>query len=74
MPRIGERGRTAHVRATNPLHDGGPEGADFTVGAADRGGKMDNFFTGLPGGLAVYRCAWTRAERLALPVPHADSP
>lgn len=36
------------------LFDGGRDGADFTVGAVDRGGEMGNFYTGLLGGLAVY--------------------
>lgn len=35
------------------LYVGGPEGADFTVGAVHHGGAMGNWFTGLLGGLLV---------------------
>ena len=48
------------------LHDGGPGGSDFTVGAVDRSGEIGNFFTGLIAGLAVYDRALTPAEMLAL--------
>ena len=39
------------------IFDGGPAGADFTVGAVHRGVEMGNFFAGLLGGLAVYQRA-----------------
>lgn len=48
------------------LHDSGPNGSDFTVGAVDRSGQIGNFFCGLLGGLAVYRRALTPAEMYAL--------
>ena len=48
------------------LHDGGPNGSDFTVGAVDRGGEIGNFFCGDLAGLAVYDRALTPAEMLAL--------
>ncbi|GHC10476.1 LamG domain-containing protein [Cerasicoccus arenae] len=48
------------------LHDGGPNGSDFTVGAVDRSGELGNFYTGLLAGLAVYRRALTPAEIFAL--------
>ncbi|WP_269541372.1 LamG-like jellyroll fold domain-containing protein [Cerasicoccus fimbriatus] len=48
------------------LHDGGPTGSNFTVGAVDRSGEMGNFFTGLMAGLAVYRRALSPAEIYAL--------
>jgi len=48
------------------LHDGGPEGSDFTVGAVDRSGEMGNFFCGRVAGLAVWRRALTPAEMFAL--------
>lgn len=48
------------------LHNGGPQGSDFTVGAVDRSGKIGNFFTGYLGGLAVYTRALTPAEIYAL--------
>lgn len=51
------------------LHDGGPDGSDFTVGAVNRRGEMGNFFTGLMGGLAVYRRALGTAELRALADP-----
>jgi len=51
------------------LHDGGASGSDFTVGGVHRSGEMGNFFTGLLGGLAVYRRALTPAELLALAEP-----
>lgn len=44
------------------LHNGGPNGSDFTVGAVDRSGDMGNFFTGSIAGLAVYSRALTPAE------------
>ena len=48
------------------LHDGGPNGSDFTVGAVDRHGKIGNFFTGHIAGLAVYSRALSPAEIFAL--------
>lgn len=48
------------------LHDGGPNGSDFTVGAVHRSGEYGNFFTGLLSGLAVYDRALTPAEIAAL--------
>lgn len=36
------------------LFDGGADGADFTVGAVDRGGEMGNWYQGAIGGLAVF--------------------
>jgi len=48
------------------LHDGGPNGSDFTVGAVDRSGAMGNFFRGRLAGLAVWRRALTPAELFAL--------
>lgn len=44
------------------LFDGGPDGADFTVGAVHRGGEMGNFFNGVLGGLAVFNRALTPQE------------
>ncbi|MDF3128600.1 LamG domain-containing protein [Kiritimatiellaeota bacterium B1221] len=44
------------------LHDGGPEGSDFTVGAVDRSGEIGNFFCGRLAALAVYDRALTPAE------------
>ena len=52
------------------LNDGGPGGSDFTVGAVHRGGEMGNFFTGLIGGLGVWRRALSPAEMWALAHPH----
>jgi len=48
------------------LHDGGPEGSDFTVGGVHRSGEMGNFFCGGLAGLAVYRRALSPAEIYAL--------
>lgn len=48
------------------LHDGGPNGSDFTVGAVHRSGEMGNFFCGSIAGLAVYGRALTPAEVYAL--------
>ncbi|SKB05246.1 Concanavalin A-like lectin/glucanases superfamily protein [Prosthecobacter debontii] len=44
------------------LHDGGVEGADFTVGAVHRGGVWGNFFGGQIGGLAVFNRALEESE------------
>lgn len=54
------------------LHDGGVDGSDFTVGAVHRGGEMGNFFTGLIGGLGVWRRALSAAEMWALAQPSRD--
>lgn len=48
------------------LHDGGPRGSDFTVGAVDRSGEIGNFFAGRLAGLGVWRRSLTPAEHLAL--------
>jgi hypothetical protein len=48
------------------LHNGGPNGSDFTVGAVHRSGEMGNFFCGKIAALAVYRRALTPAEMFAL--------
>ena len=48
------------------LHNGGPSGSDFTVGAVDRSGEMGNFFCGRIAALAVYARALTPAEMFAL--------
>lgn len=48
------------------LHDGGPDGSDFTVGAVHRSGEMGNFFCGKIAALAVYRRALSPAEMAAL--------
>lgn len=40
-----------------PIHDGGPDGADFTIGAVDRSGEMGNWFHGDLSGLAVFNRA-----------------
>jgi len=48
------------------LHDGGPNGSDFTVGAVHRAGEMGNFFTGLIAGLALYNRCLSPAEIWAL--------
>ncbi|MGB1286318.1 MAG: LamG-like jellyroll fold domain-containing protein [Aggregatilineales bacterium] len=39
------------------LYDGGPGGADFTIGAVSRSGEPGNFFHGILGGLAVFDVA-----------------
>jgi hypothetical protein len=48
------------------LHDGGPDGSDFTVGAVDRSGEIGNFFCGQLAGLAVYDRALTPSAIFAL--------
>lgn len=52
------------------LHDGGPEGSDFTVGAVHRSGEMGNFYTGYLGGLAIFSRALSPAEIWALSHPY----
>ncbi|WP_391572362.1 hypothetical protein [Cohnella sp.] len=44
------------------MFDGGPTGADFTVGAVDRSGEMGNFYAGQLGGLAVFNRALNERE------------
>jgi hypothetical protein len=39
------------------IFDGGPEGADFTIGGVDRSGEMGNWLHGCLAGFAVYRGA-----------------
>lgn len=57
------------------LHDGGAEGAPFTVGAVHRGGTWGNFFGGQMGGLAVFKRALDEeqmrslAQGVPLPAP-----
>ena len=48
------------------LHDSGPRGSDFTVGAVHRSGEMGNFFCGSLAALAFYNRALTSAEMFAL--------
>ncbi|HEV7348311.1 LamG domain-containing protein [Telluribacter sp.] len=48
------------------LFDGGEDGAPFTVGAVSAHGKMNNFFVGLIGGLAVYNRALSAQELRAM--------
>jgi len=48
------------------LHDGGPDGSDFTVGGVHRSGEMGNWYCGLLGGLAVFAEALSPAEIWAL--------
>jgi hypothetical protein len=65
-------GRLDALASYNPfpypdgLFDGGPDGADFTVGAVHRGNEWGNFFGGQIGGLAVFRRALSEAEMRAL--------
>lgn len=54
-PRVDERWGTLNpFQYPYPLYEGGREGADFTVGSVDSGGRMNNWFHGAMGGLAVY--------------------
>ncbi len=68
-------GRLDHQPVLNPyllpggLHDGGPGGSDFTVGAVDRSGEPGNFFAGHLAGLAVYGRVLSPAEMWALASP-----
>jgi len=48
------------------IFDGGEDGAPFTVGAVSAHGKMNNFFVGLIGGLAVYNRALSAQELRAI--------
>ena len=56
------------------LFDGGPHGADFTVGAVDRSGVMGNWFAGGLAGLAVFDRALTATEMHALCALPAATP
>jgi len=44
------------------IHDGGSDGADFTIGGVDRAGEMGNWFHGDLSGLAVFNRALDAAE------------
>ena len=48
------------------LHDSGPTGSNFTVGAVDRSGEAGNFFRGHIAALCLYNRALTNAEMFAL--------
>lgn len=48
------------------LHDSGPDGSNFTVGAVDRGGAIGNFFTGHIGAIAVYDHCLSPADHAVL--------
>jgi len=71
-------GRVDAVPGLNPyslpggLHDGGPTGSDFTVGAVHRSGEMGNFFRGRLAALAVYARSLSPAEMFALAHPQTD--
>jgi hypothetical protein len=66
--RVYVNGRLDALEHYNPfpypdgLFDGGPDGADFTVGAVHRGGEWGNFFGGQFGGLAIFSRALDEAE------------
>lgn len=64
--RLDARGERNPYRYGGGLFDGGPDGADFTVGAVHRSGEMGNWYVGLLGGLAVYRRALSDEELAAL--------
>ncbi|MES2462261.1 MAG: LamG-like jellyroll fold domain-containing protein [Armatimonadota bacterium] len=75
--RLDERGDRNPYRYEGGIFDGGPDGADFTVGAVLRPERVDeqfvahgsvlaNRFYGLLGGLAVYRRALSDAEISAI--------
>lgn len=59
---LDEREHYNPYRYEGGLFDGGPDGADFTVGAVDRSGEPGNFFTGLLGGLAMFERALAPEE------------
>ena len=48
------------------LHNAGPMGSDFTVGAVDRDGAVGNFFAGQIAGIAVYNRCLSPAEVWAI--------
>lgn len=48
------------------IFDGGSDGADFTIGSNSVGGKMINHYSGLIGGVSVYRRALSADEMCAL--------
>jgi hypothetical protein len=52
------------------LHNGGPGGADFTVGAVSRSGEPGNFFHGMLAGIAVYSRALDDSEWAQLAALH----
>ncbi len=56
------RGDRNPYRYEGGLFDGGPDGADFTVGAVYRAGEMGNWYAGALGGLAVFDRALTAEE------------
>lgn len=64
--RLDERAVRNPYHYPGGLHDGGVNGADFTVGAVDRSHQIGNYYVGLLGGLAVYNTALTEAELLEL--------
>lgn len=70
--RLDERGDRNPYQYEGGLFDGGPNGADFTVGAVHRSGEMGNFLAGTLGGLAIYNRALTADELAALAawLPH----
>lgn len=49
-------------RYADGLYDGGMRGADFTVGAVDSSGKMNNWFDGDLAGIAVFNRALIESE------------
>jgi hypothetical protein len=78
--RLDERGERNPYAYPGGLFDGGPDGADFTVGAVqrpesidenfhDHGSIIGNPYYGLLGGLAVYNRALTAEELAALSAP-----
>lgn len=54
------------------LHDGGPDGGDFTVGGVTRSGSYGNYFSGRLGGLAIFNRALSDAEMLQLTYPDSE--
>ena len=60
--KLDERERFNPYLYEGDLFDGGPTGADFTVGAVDRSGEIGNFFAGQLGGLAVFNRALGERE------------
>lgn len=66
--RVYLNGQLDHREYYNPyaypagLFDGGEDGSDFTVGSVHAGGRMNNFYGGLIGGIAVYNRALSAQE------------
>lgn len=60
--RLDERPGRNPYRYDGGIFDGGADGSDFTVGGVSRSGEMGNWYTGLIGGLAVFRRALSGAE------------